>query len=103
MMAKAGLLNESLQYALDYEYWIRLALLGARFKRLDRAVARFQLSQSSKTVGQTTSHALELLRTFEGSLLVRTWPRYWDWQKTGFAVWSGTRGRAFACRHFMES
>lgn len=66
IMAKAGLLDESLQYALDYEYWIRLAIQGARFKRLDRAVARFRLSQSSKTVGQTASQALELLHTFEG-------------------------------------
>ena len=65
IMAKAGLLNEDLHYSLDYEYWIRLALLGARFKRLDRAVALFRLSPASKTVGQTTSHALELLRTFE--------------------------------------
>jgi glycosyltransferase involved in cell wall biosynthesis len=66
IMAKAGLLNEGLRYSLDYEYWIRLALLGARFKRLDRAVALFRLSHASKTVGQTTSMALELLRTFEG-------------------------------------
>lgn len=66
MMAKAGLLNEGLHYVLDYEYWIRLALLGARFKHLDQVVALFRLSQASKTVSQTTLHALELLRVFEG-------------------------------------
>jgi glycosyltransferase involved in cell wall biosynthesis len=66
MMAKAGLLNEGLHYVLDYEYWIRLALLGARFKHLDQVVALFRLSHASKTVSQTTLHALELLRVFEG-------------------------------------
>jgi len=64
-MDRAGLLDESLRYALDYEYWIRLALLGARFKRLPQVVAQFRLSRNSKTVGQTAAMAGELLEVFE--------------------------------------
>jgi glycosyltransferase involved in cell wall biosynthesis len=65
IMEKVGFLNEDLQYSLDYEYWIRFALYGARFKRMDRVVARFRLSGDSKTVGQTSAQARELLQTFE--------------------------------------
>ncbi len=65
IMDRAGLLDENLRYALDYEYWLRLALLGAQFKHLPQVVARFRLSRSSKTVGQTATQAGELLEVFE--------------------------------------
>jgi glycosyltransferase involved in cell wall biosynthesis len=59
IMGKVGLLDESLVYALDYEYWIRLALSGAVFLRLPDVVAQFRLSSSSKTVGNTAIMAHE--------------------------------------------
>lgn len=58
---KVGYLDESLIYALDYEYWIRMALSGMAFLRLDEPVARFRLSSASKTVGQTAQMAVEQL------------------------------------------
>ncbi len=61
IMEHAGLLNEDLNYALDYEYWVRLLLSGAHFKRLPEPVAEFRLSQNSKTVGQTARMAREHL------------------------------------------
>ncbi len=64
-MEKAGMLEESLNFALDYEYWIRLALAGAKFKRLPEVVARFRLSSSSKTVSQTADMAFEQLQVLE--------------------------------------
>lgn len=60
-MEKVGLLDESLRYGLDYEYWIRLALAGAIFKRLPNTVANFRLSEGSKTVGETEAMAIEQL------------------------------------------
>lgn len=65
IMDQVGLLDESLIYSLDYEYWIRMALAGAKFKRLDPVVAFFRLSPGSKTVGQTASHAEEQFWTLD--------------------------------------
>jgi hypothetical protein len=64
-MDQVGLLDESLAYSLDYQYWIRMALAGAKFKRLDPVVALFRLSPGSKTVGQTAAHAEEQYKTLE--------------------------------------
>jgi glycosyltransferase involved in cell wall biosynthesis len=61
VMQRVGLLNENLDYALDYEYWARLALEGAIFFHLPNVLALFRLSPMSKTVGQTTKHAIEQL------------------------------------------
>jgi glycosyltransferase involved in cell wall biosynthesis len=63
MMDRVGLLDESLHYSLDYEYWIRMALAGARFRRVDQVMAFFRLSPGSKTVGQTAAHAEEQYAT----------------------------------------
>jgi len=65
VMDRAGLLDENLRYSMDYEYWIRLALLGARFKRLPHVVARFRLSQRSKTVSQSAGQAREQIQVLE--------------------------------------
>lgn len=61
-MEKVGLLDESLRYALDYDYWIRFALNGAKFKRIDKTVAHFRISRKSKTVAETAAHAYETLK-----------------------------------------
>lgn len=68
VMEKAGLLDERLHYALDYEYWIRLALLGARFARLPQPVARFRLSPASKTVSQAAAMAQEQVQVVRETL-----------------------------------
>ncbi len=65
IMDEVGLLDEHLAYALDYEYWIRMALTGVRFKRLPETVALFRLSAGSKTVGQTAAMAEEQLRVLD--------------------------------------
>ncbi len=41
IMQQVGWLDERLTYSLDYDYWIRMALAGARFTRLDPVVACF--------------------------------------------------------------
>lgn len=53
------MLNEDLDYALDYEYWIRLALDGAQFHRLSTPAAQFRLHPGSKTVSRTALMAEE--------------------------------------------
>ena len=65
IMEQVGWLDESLHYNLDYEYWMRMLLAGARFRRLPQVVARFRLSSGSKTVGQTAAMATEQLTVLE--------------------------------------
>jgi glycosyltransferase involved in cell wall biosynthesis len=68
IMERVGLLDERLVYSLDYEYWIRMALAGARFRRLDDVAAHFRLTVGSKTVGQTAAQAVEQFHTLEALL-----------------------------------
>jgi glycosyltransferase involved in cell wall biosynthesis len=65
IMDRIGLLDEELHYAMDYEFWVRMVLAGARFQRLPETVANFRLSSDSKTVGQTANHALEHLAVID--------------------------------------
>jgi glycosyltransferase involved in cell wall biosynthesis len=65
ILDRVGYLNEDLDYAFDYEYWVRILLAGGGFKRLNRPVAAFRLSPNSKTVGQTARAALEHLKIIE--------------------------------------
>jgi hypothetical protein len=65
IMERAGLLDESLVYALDYEYWIRLALAGAQFIHIPETVALFRLSSESKTMTRSAQMAEEQLNVLE--------------------------------------
>jgi glycosyltransferase involved in cell wall biosynthesis len=81
IMEQVGLLNEELHFSLDYEYWIRLALAGAQFKRLPETVARFRLSSASKTVGQTAHQAQEQIRVLETLASRPDLPEQLGWSK----------------------
>lgn len=45
-----GLLNDRLQYCLDYEYWLRLAGEGATFFHLEQPLAATRLHSVAKTL-----------------------------------------------------
>jgi glycosyltransferase involved in cell wall biosynthesis len=46
-----GLLDEQLQYCMDYEYWLRLARNGVRVHRIARLLAGSRLHEETKTLG----------------------------------------------------
>ena len=62
IMERVGHLNENLNYIMDYELWVRMALAGAHFKRLgDPPLATYRLTGDTKTVGALHKTGLEKL------------------------------------------
>lgn len=70
-----GLLDESLHYCMDYGYWVRLALAGARFGYLETKLAGSRIYPGNKTMGSRMKVHREINDMFRN--LVGTVPDKW--------------------------
>lgn len=51
VVERFGALDASLQYCMDYEFWVRLAASGAKFRRVRHLFAGSRLYAQNKTLG----------------------------------------------------
>jgi len=51
VVERYGPLDANRQFSLDYEYWLRLGMAGARFERVDALLAGSRLYADTKTLG----------------------------------------------------
>ena len=72
LQREAGPFREDLQYAMDYEFWLRLRFgLGRSPRRLDRILARYRIHGDSKSIAHQQGMAREikdLVRACEAEL-----------------------------------
>jgi glycosyltransferase involved in cell wall biosynthesis len=63
-----GLLDESLNYCMDYEYWLRLGKAGARFALLPEKLAGSRVYAETKTLGARVAVHREINDMFRRTL-----------------------------------
>lgn len=61
LVEKYGYLDDSLQYCMDYDYWLRLGK-GEKFYRLDQFIAGSRLYDDNKTLGSRRKVHEEMLK-----------------------------------------
>ena len=67
VVEKHGPLNESLNYCMDYEYWLRLGKVGVRFAYLEEKLAGSRLYAENKTLGARVKVHKEINDMFKKS------------------------------------
>lgn len=60
-----GLLDESLHYCMDYEYWLRLGKSGVRFSLIEKKLAGSRLYADNKTIGSRVKVHAEINGMFK--------------------------------------
>ena len=93
---RAGELDATLRYQMDYEYFVRLLRTGTRFGLIPTPLARFRLHGSSKTVSQRDNSAWALERR-------AVHDRYWRCGVQGSPreLLRGTLSFAYRARMFL--
>ncbi len=65
VVEKQGLLDETLNYCMDYEYWLRLGKAGVRFAYLNKKLAGSRLYAENKTLGAKVKVHREINNMFK--------------------------------------
>lgn len=67
-LVKYGLLQESLEYCMDYEYWLRLCLKGARFAYMQEVLASARIHSKAKSVSCGVAASREVIAVVRNKL-----------------------------------
>ena len=67
VVEKHGLLDDSLNYCMDYEYWLRLSYAGVRFAYLEKKLAGSRLYTTNKSLGARVKVHCEINDMFKKS------------------------------------
>jgi len=63
-----GMLDTQMQYCMDYEFWLRLGLKGAKFGHVPRVLAGSRLHPHNKTIGSRVKVHAEINYMLRGLL-----------------------------------
>jgi glycosyltransferase involved in cell wall biosynthesis len=82
LLDRFGFLDENYRYAMDHEFWVRVASRGASFRHIKHFLSKYRYHADSKTVGARKQflREMELTRTKYGdaeSALSRKIRAYW--------------------------
>jgi glycosyltransferase involved in cell wall biosynthesis len=68
IIERFGLLDESMNFCMDYEYWLRLGLAGAKFAYIPKVLAATRLYAETKTLGARVKVHAEINDMFKKKL-----------------------------------
>ncbi|WKJ92015.1 hypothetical protein QZJ86_07695 [Methylomonas montana] len=98
---QCGLLDESLNYCMDYEYWLRLGKAGVKFGYLEEKLAGSRLYVDNKTLGSRVKVHKEINDMFKK--LFGKVPDRWLFNYAHAAVETSSPNRAEWPRWFVVS
>ena len=94
---EVGPFNEALHYAMDYEYWLRIARAGGRMEHLPRTLAATRLHAEAKTVAERNQALREIFAVCDAQVgrVGRTYfiGLWHDRLRAGPARWLGPPAR----------
>jgi glycosyltransferase involved in cell wall biosynthesis len=97
-----GHLNDSLHFAMDYEFWLRAASRGFLFQHIPSVLAACRWHQSAKTVSRNPRIEEELLavremywnkRSFDNRLVQSGYRKCWNVRARASRQWRKLRSR----------
>lgn len=68
VLEKCGFLDEKLNYCMDYEFWLRLALQGVKFSHIPAVLAGSRLYPETKTLRAPLDFSSETMRMLSSKL-----------------------------------
>lgn len=82
LLERFGYLDESYRYAMDHEFWVRIASGGASFRHIKQVLSKYRYHSDSKTVEARDKflHEMQLTRTKygkRGSAVAEKFRGYW--------------------------
>ena len=80
VLEKIGLPDESLHYAMDIEYWLRIGKAGFKTAHVPTKLGKFRMIQGTKSLSSPTifwREQLEIFRRYNGSKAMEPFLRYY--------------------------